>query len=102
MRFDAAGNVAGIDRAGMERVAKLDPDGHKTETLGKNRGFLEDLFGYGGHYEEMGNFTYTVDVNGPQGTWSNSANLSHTPGINDTITVNYGGATYHFTPTQEP
>ena len=43
--FDPAGNVAGIDRAGMERVARLDPDGHKTETLGKNRGFLEDLFG---------------------------------------------------------
>jgi outer membrane protein assembly factor BamE (lipoprotein component of BamABCDE complex) len=45
VRFDAAGNVAGIDRAGMERVARLDPDGHKTETLGKSRGFLEDLFG---------------------------------------------------------
>ena len=45
VRFDPAGNVAAIDRAGMERVARLDPDGHKTETLGKNRGFLEDLFG---------------------------------------------------------
>lgn len=45
VRFDAAGNVAGVDRAGMERVARLDPDGHKTETLGRNRGFLEDLFG---------------------------------------------------------
>ena len=45
IRFDPAGNVAGIDRAGMERVARLDPDGHKTETLGRNRGFLEDLFG---------------------------------------------------------
>ena len=45
VRFDAAGNVTGVDRAGMERVARLDPDGHKTETLGRNRGFLEDLFG---------------------------------------------------------
>ena len=45
VRFDAAGNVAGVDSAGMERVARLDPDGHKTETLGRNRGFLEDLFG---------------------------------------------------------
>ena len=45
VRFDAAGNVAGVDRAGMEHVARLDPDGHKTETLGRNRGFLEDLFG---------------------------------------------------------
>jgi outer membrane protein assembly factor BamE (lipoprotein component of BamABCDE complex) len=45
VRFDPAGNVSGVDRAGMERVARLDPDGHKTETLGRNRGFLEDLFG---------------------------------------------------------
>ena len=45
VRFDAAGNVAGVDRAGKERIAQLDPDGHKTPTLGKNRGFLEDLFG---------------------------------------------------------
>jgi outer membrane protein assembly factor BamE (lipoprotein component of BamABCDE complex) len=45
IRFDAAGNVAGIDKAGMEKVARLDPDGHKTPTLGRNRGFLEDLFG---------------------------------------------------------
>lgn len=45
VRFDAAGNVAGVDRAGTEHVARLDPDGHKTETLGRNRGFLEDLFG---------------------------------------------------------
>ena len=45
VRFDAAGNVAGVDKAGMEHVARLDPDGHKTQTLGRNRGFLEDLFG---------------------------------------------------------
>ena len=45
VRFDAAGNVAGVDRAGSEKIARLDPDGHKTPTLGKNRGFLEDLFG---------------------------------------------------------
>ena len=45
IRFDAAGNVAGVDRAGMEKVVRLDPDGHKTATLGRNRGFLEDLFG---------------------------------------------------------
>ncbi len=45
VRFDAAGNVAAVDRAGKEQIARLDPDGHKTPTLGKNRGFLEDLFG---------------------------------------------------------
>lgn len=45
VRFDAAGNVASVDRRGMEQVAKLDPDGKKTPTLGRDRSFLEDLFG---------------------------------------------------------
>ena len=45
IRFDPAGNVAGVDRAATEKIVRLDPDGHKTPTLGKNRGFLEDLFG---------------------------------------------------------
>ncbi len=45
VRFDGAGNVAGVDRAGMEKVARLDPDGHKTPTLGRDRTFIEDLFG---------------------------------------------------------
>lgn len=45
VRFDEAGNVAGIDRAGLEKVARLDPDGKKTPTLGRERSFIEDLFG---------------------------------------------------------
>lgn len=45
VRFDAAGNVAGIDKAGMEKVARIDPDGKATPTLGRDRSFLEDLFG---------------------------------------------------------
>ena len=45
IRFDPAGNVLAIDKAGMEKVARLDPDGHKTPTLGRDRSFLEDLFG---------------------------------------------------------
>lgn len=45
VRFDDKGNVAGIDRAGLEKVARLDPDGKKTPTLGKERSFIEDLFG---------------------------------------------------------
>lgn len=43
--FDDKGNVAAIQRSGMEKVARIDPDGHKTPTLGRERGFLEDLFG---------------------------------------------------------
>ncbi len=45
VRFDGAGNVAGIDKAGAEKVARLDPDGDKTPTLGRDRSFLQDLFG---------------------------------------------------------
>ena len=45
IRFDPTGNVVAIDKAGMEKVARLDPNGHKTPTLGRDRSFLEDLFG---------------------------------------------------------
>jgi outer membrane protein assembly factor BamE (lipoprotein component of BamABCDE complex) len=45
VRFDEAGNVVAVDRTGMEKVARIDPDGKKTPTLGRDRSFLEDLFG---------------------------------------------------------
>lgn len=45
VRFDAAGNVAGVDKAGLEKSARLSPSGDKTPTLGRDRGLLEDLFG---------------------------------------------------------
>jgi outer membrane protein assembly factor BamE (lipoprotein component of BamABCDE complex) len=45
VRFDPAGNVVAVDKAGKERIARIDPDGRKTPTLGRDRSFLEDLFG---------------------------------------------------------
>ena len=45
VHFDAAGNVTGVERAGLEQVVKLNPDSKKTPTLGKERSFLQDLFG---------------------------------------------------------
>ena len=45
VRFDAKGNVAAVDRTGAELVASVDPYGKKTPTLGRKRGFFEDLFG---------------------------------------------------------
>ena len=45
VRFDAAGNVIAADRTGLEQVARIDPDDDETPTLGRERGFLEDLFG---------------------------------------------------------
>ncbi len=43
--FDAKGNVVAVERTGMEKVTQINPDGSKTPTLGRERSFLEDLFG---------------------------------------------------------
>lgn len=43
--FDGNGNVSGVQRSGVEKVVRIRPDGDKTPTLGRERGFLEDLFG---------------------------------------------------------
>lgn len=45
VRFDANGTVTAIDRMGLEQVASISPSSRKTPTLGRNRGFFEDLFG---------------------------------------------------------
>lgn len=45
VRFDQAGNVAAIDRMGLEQVVSISPSSKKTPTLGRERGFFEDLFG---------------------------------------------------------
>jgi outer membrane protein assembly factor BamE (lipoprotein component of BamABCDE complex) len=45
VNFDPSGSVISIDHSGMEQVAKIDADGDKTPTLGRERSFLEDLFG---------------------------------------------------------
>ena len=45
VRFDPAGNVVAVDKAGLEKAVRLSPDGDKTPTLGRDRGLLEDLFG---------------------------------------------------------
>ena len=45
VRFDAAGNVLAVERSGLERVASIDPESDKTPTLGRERGFFQELFG---------------------------------------------------------
>lgn len=45
VRFDAAGNVASVERSGLDKVVYLSPDGDETPTLGRERSFFEDLFG---------------------------------------------------------
>ena len=43
--FDAAGNVTGVYKGGLEQIASISPYGKKTPTLGKDRSFFDDLFG---------------------------------------------------------
>ena len=43
--FDRAGTGTAIRRGGLDQVAAIDPYGKTTPTLGKKRGFFEDLFG---------------------------------------------------------
>jgi outer membrane protein assembly factor BamE (lipoprotein component of BamABCDE complex) len=45
IQFDEAGNVVSTDTTGIEQVVRIDPDSDETPTLGRERGFLEDLFG---------------------------------------------------------
>ncbi|WP_379554500.1 outer membrane protein assembly factor BamE [Qipengyuania sp. DGS5-3] len=45
VKFDEAGNVLTAERTGIEDVVYLTPEGATTPTLGRERGFLEDLFG---------------------------------------------------------
>ena len=45
VQFDANGNVSSAERSGLDKVVYLTPDGAETPTLGRERGFLEDLFG---------------------------------------------------------
>ncbi|MFC4291332.1 outer membrane protein assembly factor BamE [Sphingorhabdus arenilitoris] len=45
VRFDDAGNVASVNKFGMEYIARINPEGDKTPTLGRESSFFEDLFG---------------------------------------------------------
>ena len=66
--FDDKGNVAAIERTGMEKVARIDPDGDKTPTLGRNRSFLEDLFGNIGQVGAGGQGSQGGGPGGPNGS----------------------------------
>jgi outer membrane protein assembly factor BamE (lipoprotein component of BamABCDE complex) len=68
--FDPAGNVAAIQRGGMEHVARINPDGHKTPTLGRDRSFFEDLFGNIG---AVGAVPGAMNQGGPAGSGPNGS-----------------------------
>ncbi|MEA3053782.1 MAG: hypothetical protein QOG72_2685 [Sphingomonadales bacterium] len=45
VRFDAAGNVASVERKGLEQVVSIDPMRDKTPTLGRHKSIWDELFG---------------------------------------------------------
>lgn len=67
VRFDPKGNVAAVDRRGMEDVARISPDGNVTPTLGRHRTLLQDLFGNIGQVGAAGMGTGGSDTTGGSG-----------------------------------
>lgn len=61
IRFDEAGNVAAVNRTGLEQVAAINPSEKKTPTLGRDRSFFEELFGNIGQVGTVGNAGRTAD-----------------------------------------
>ena len=45
IRFDAAGNVAAVNRTDETQIASINPSKDKTPTLGRNRSFFDEVFG---------------------------------------------------------
>ena len=54
VRFDQAGNVTSVEKTGEELVAGIDPSNAKTPTLGRKRGFFDELFGNIGTISQPG------------------------------------------------
>lgn len=52
--FDQAGNVASVRQLGLDQVASINPSDDKTPTLGRKRGFFQDLFGNIGQVGTIG------------------------------------------------
>jgi outer membrane protein assembly factor BamE (lipoprotein component of BamABCDE complex) len=45
VRFDPAGNVASVERKGLEQVVSINPMRDKTPTLGRHESIWDELFG---------------------------------------------------------
>ena len=52
--FDQAGNVAGVERTGIEEVVSIMPMLDKTPTLGRDRSFFDELFSNVGQVGALG------------------------------------------------
>jgi len=65
VHFDQNGNVASIDRRGMEQVASIHPSRDKTPTLGSRRSLFDELFGNIGSVGATGQGAPTRDNPNP-------------------------------------
>jgi outer membrane protein assembly factor BamE (lipoprotein component of BamABCDE complex) len=61
IRFDDAGNVTSVEKTGLEKVASIEPSDDKTPTLGRDRGFFQELFGNIGQVGAAGPAGQTAD-----------------------------------------
>jgi outer membrane protein assembly factor BamE (lipoprotein component of BamABCDE complex) len=61
IRFDDGGNVASVERAGLEQVVSIDPMDDETPTLGRRHGFFQELFGSIGQVGVPGAAGQTTD-----------------------------------------
>ena len=65
VRFDQSGNVASVDRRGLEQVASIRPSGDRTPTLGSRRSLFDELFGNIGAVGSAGKGAPTTDNPNP-------------------------------------
>ena len=56
VQFDDAGNVVKFDQTDEKMAVKIEPEGDKTPTLGREKSFFEELFGNIGQVGQTGLF----------------------------------------------
>ena len=61
VHFDRQGSVASVENLGISKIASISPNGDKTPTLGRNRGFFTELFGNIGRVGSVGEGGGTTD-----------------------------------------
>jgi outer membrane protein assembly factor BamE (lipoprotein component of BamABCDE complex) len=68
VRFDPTGNVSTVQQTGMENIARINPEGDKTPTLGRHTSFFEELFGNIGTVGAGGASGQSGQGGGPNGS----------------------------------
>lgn len=61
VRFNPSGDVASVQKTGIETIRKVSTYGKKTPTLGRDRGFFTELFGNIGSVGAAGQSAPTAD-----------------------------------------